>query len=232
MGKQLEAFFNENVGNSASPFLGRSLSTGYKYSEKTFFSEFGPCYLKNSIWSEKKRIPKLGDMNTPLEKVKQFYRFWSNFKTWRDFSIEGEYNLEEAGSRYEKRQMLKENKKMKSSMVKDEKSRITKLVNMAYKHDPRIQLEEEKIRQEKEKIKQERILQKQKEKAEEEERLKNMKQQYEDNAKREKEMIIKERHSMIEEIIKLAHDLDVILSEEDKFQIHLKGKTDSIKMNI
>jgi len=35
MGKQLEAFFNENIGNSASPFLGRSISTGYKYSEKT-----------------------------------------------------------------------------------------------------------------------------------------------------------------------------------------------------
>ena len=35
MGKQLEAFYNENVGSSQNPFLGRSMSTGYKYSEKT-----------------------------------------------------------------------------------------------------------------------------------------------------------------------------------------------------
>ena len=35
MGKQLEAFYNENVGSSQNPFLGRSMTTGYKYSEKT-----------------------------------------------------------------------------------------------------------------------------------------------------------------------------------------------------
>lgn len=35
MGKQLETFYNENVGNSQNPFLGRSMTTGYKYSEKT-----------------------------------------------------------------------------------------------------------------------------------------------------------------------------------------------------
>jgi cell division protease FtsH len=34
MGKDLEAFYNENIGSDRNPFLGRSLSTGYKYSEK------------------------------------------------------------------------------------------------------------------------------------------------------------------------------------------------------
>jgi cell division protease FtsH len=35
MGKDLEAFYNENVENERNPFLGRSLGLGDKYSEKT-----------------------------------------------------------------------------------------------------------------------------------------------------------------------------------------------------
>ena len=35
MGKRLEAFYNENIDNGRTPFLGRSLGGGDKYSEKT-----------------------------------------------------------------------------------------------------------------------------------------------------------------------------------------------------
>lgn len=62
--------------------------------EKEFFINYGPVFMKNAIWSKKKPIPKLGDINTPIEKVKRFYKFWYNFLSWRDFSTEGEYNLE------------------------------------------------------------------------------------------------------------------------------------------
>jgi len=62
--------------------------------EKEFFLEYGPVFMKNAIWSKKKPIPKLGDINTPMDKVKRFYKFWYNFNSWRDFSTEGEYNLE------------------------------------------------------------------------------------------------------------------------------------------
>jgi len=62
--------------------------------EKEFFLEYGPIFMKNAIWSKRKPIPKLGDMNTPIEKVKRFYKFWFNFNSWRDFSTEGEYNLD------------------------------------------------------------------------------------------------------------------------------------------
>ena len=72
-----------------------------EYTSKNFFVIFEPVFFKNSIWSKKKPVPKIGDMNTPLDKVKKFYRFWSNFSSWRDFSVEGEYNLEEATSRLE-----------------------------------------------------------------------------------------------------------------------------------
>ena len=115
-----------------------SIPEDKEYTEKDFFTTFGPVFLNNGIWSKKKPVPKLGDMQSPLQKVKLFYKFWHNFQSWRDFSVEGEYDLEEATSRFEKRQMLKENKKMKASMRKEEKIRIDTLINIAYKRDPRI----------------------------------------------------------------------------------------------
>jgi len=35
MGEKMEVFYNENVDNDMTPFLGRSLSMGDKYSDKT-----------------------------------------------------------------------------------------------------------------------------------------------------------------------------------------------------
>ena len=35
MGEKMEVFYNENVDNDRTPFLGRSLSMGDKYSDKT-----------------------------------------------------------------------------------------------------------------------------------------------------------------------------------------------------
>ncbi|MCQ2816809.1 MAG: DnaJ domain-containing protein, partial [archaeon] len=112
------------------------------YDDNSFFIEFGPVFMKNAIWSKKQPVPKLGDMDSTIDKVKKFYRFWYNFDTWRDFTVEGEYNIDEANSRFEKRQMMKENKKMKSNLHKEEKERISKLVQIAYKNDPRIKIEE------------------------------------------------------------------------------------------
>jgi len=203
-----------------------------EYDEKEYFRTFGPVFLKNSIWSKRKPIPKIGDMKTPLDKVKRFYQFWFNFDTWRDFSVEGEHNVDEASCRYEKRQMLKENKKMKSSLIKEEKTRLNKLATLAYKNDPRIKREEDKIRLEREKQKQERSIQKQKEKEEEEERVRQMKFQYEENIRKQKEMQAKERETYIQNLISLSENLNINLSKEDLFHINLNGKVDTIKKII
>ena len=65
-----------------------------KFNEKNFFKSFGPYFIKNSIWSKNKPIPKLGDMSTSMIKVQKFYQFWFSFDSWRDFAVDGEYNLE------------------------------------------------------------------------------------------------------------------------------------------
>ena len=130
-------------------------------------------------------------MNTPIEKVKKFYKFWSNFSSWRDFSVEGEYDLEEATSRFEKRQMLKENRKMKATLLKEEKMRIDSLTNIAYKRDPRIIEEEKRLQKEREEEKRQRAILKQKQKEEEELRRKEFLKKHEEEKERKKQMIIK-----------------------------------------
>jgi DnaJ family protein C protein 2 len=74
----------------------------------------------------------------PLEQVYKFYKYWDNFDSWRDFSQYDEYDPREAADRYERRYMEKENQKSRSKYLKKERARIIKLVELAYKSDPRI----------------------------------------------------------------------------------------------
>merc|ERR1712032_1806334 len=205
--------------------MGEDLKVG----EKDFFLNYGPVFVKNSIWSKRKPIPKLGDMDTPIEKVKRFYKFWFNFVSWRDFTTENEYNLEEAGSRYEKRQMIKENNKMKSSMVKEEKSRLNLLTQLAYKYDPRIIMEEEKIKLQREKEKQAFLEQKQKEKLEAEQKLIEYKRQQEENQKKMQEDLARQKEELIKNIINLGESLSLSLTKDDIFNIQLNAKLDNMR---
>ena len=209
-----------------------SIPENKNYDEKNFFRTFGPVFLKNSIWSKKKPVPKIGDMKTPIEKVKKFYRFWRNFESWRDFSVEGEFNIEDADSRFEKRQMLKENKKMKASLIRKEKIRIDELTSIAYKCDPRIKIEEENLRKMREKEKMEIKMKKQKEKEEEEKKRKEFQEKYENEKKIEKEKKIQEKKNLIENYFNFAVDLNIKLDDEDKFQLNLNSNLDNLKSLI
>ena len=200
-----------------------------EYNEKEFFIEFGPVFLKNSIWSKKKPVPKIGDMNTPLDKVRKFYKFWSNFQSWRDFSVEGEYDLEEATSRYEKRQMLKENRKMKAALLKEEKMRIDNLTNIAYKRDPRIIEEERRIQKEKEEEKRQRAILKQKQKEEEELKRQILLKQHEEEKERKREMKIKEKEELSNKILNIIKENNIKTNDDDIFQFNINSKNESLK---
>lgn len=54
-------------------------------------------------------------MNTDLDQVHHFYEFWMTFQTWRDFKVEKEYELTSAENSFEKREMLKDNKRLKKA---------------------------------------------------------------------------------------------------------------------
>ena len=199
------------------------------YSEKDFFLTFGPVFLKNGIWSKKKPVPKLGDIQSPLPKVKLFYKFWHNFQSWRDFSVEGEYDLEEATSRFEKRQMLKENKKMKASMKKEEKIRIDTLTNIAYKRDPRIIEEEKRLEKEREEEKKQRALERQKQKEEQELRRQMMIKQNEEEKERQKQIKLKEKEDLETKILNIIKESNIKINDNDIFQFKLNSNNDSLK---
>ena len=199
------------------------------YSEKDFFSTFGPVFLKNGIWSKKKPVPKLGDMQSPLPKVKLFYKFWHNFQSWRDFSVEGEYDLEEATSRFEKRQMLKENKKMKASMKKEEKIRIDTLTNIAYKRDPRIIEEEKRLEKEREEEKKQRALERQRQKEEQELKRQMMIKQNEEEKERQKQIKLKEKEDLELKILNIIKESNIKINDNDIFQFKLNSNNDSLK---
>ena len=206
-----------------------SIPEDKEYTEKDFFTTFGPVFLNNGIWSKKKPVPKLGDMQSPLQKVKLFYKFWHNFQSWRDFSVEGEYDLEEATSRFEKRQMLKENKKMKASMRKEEKIRIDTLINIAYKRDPRIIEEEKRLEKEREEEKKKRALERQKQREEEELKREIMIKQYEEEKERIKKKKLEEKEEMEKNIINIIKENNINMNEDDLFQFKLNSKNDSLK---
>ena len=206
-----------------------SIPEDKEYTEKDFFTTFGPVFLNNGIWSKKKPVPKLGDMQSPLQKVKLFYKFWHNFQSWRDFSVEGEYDLEEATSRFEKRQMLKENKKMKASMRKEEKIRIDTLINIAYKRDPRIIEEEKRLEKEREEEKKKRALERQKQREEEELKREIMIKQYEEEKERIKKKTLEEKEEMEKNIINIIKENNINMNEDDLFQFKLNSKNESLK---
>jgi len=163
-------------------------------SEEAYYELFEPVFRRNALFARKKPVPNLGDPTTPLEQVLKFYKYWDNFDTWRDFSQYDEYDVREAADRYERRYMEKENKKQRDKHMKKERARLTKLVEMAYKADPRIRKQKEEEEAEKQRKKQEVRDRKEKERKEQEDRERAIEEvkQRELEAKQEEERKVRE----------------------------------------
>eukprot|EP01054_Gregarina_sp_Poly1_P010273 Gregarina_sp_Poly_1__10272@NODE_71_length_16098_cov_96_674880_g61_i0_p4_GENE_NODE_71_length_16098_cov_96_674880_g61_i0NODE_71_length_16098_cov_96_674880_g61_i0_p4_ORF_typecomplete_len592_score126_56DnaJ/PF00226_31/8_8e14Borrelia_P83/PF05262_11/5_7e03Borrelia_P83/PF05262_11/0_00034Borrelia_P83/PF05262_11/1_8e04AAA_23/PF13476_6/0_008AAA_23/PF13476_6/4_4e03DUF1871/PF08958_10/2_2DUF1871/PF08958_10/1_5e02SPECT1/PF18680_1/7_3SPECT1/PF18680_1/27Myb_DNAbinding/PF00249_31/4_6e03Myb_DNAbinding/PF00249_31/ len=128
--------------DSSLPF-DEDLPTAAEVNAHNFFELCGPAFEKESKWSTRKPVPPLGDASTPVEHVKRFYRFWTDFESWRDFSQYAEHKIEEAESRDERRWMQKENWRIVSKYVKQERQRVHQFVCLAESKDPRLLAEKE-----------------------------------------------------------------------------------------
>merc|ERR1719456_2090882 len=119
-----------------------------------FFKSFGPVFDRNARFSEHRPVPLLGDANTPVEQVRQFYKFWGTFETWRDPLADAQQcgeelcDLAEAENREERRWMEQENNRIAKKYRKAEIERIGKLVELAKANDPRLLAEAERKKQE------------------------------------------------------------------------------------
>lgn len=107
--------------------------------KKDFYKELRGVFKMNSRWSEsRKPVPQLGDENTSRQKVEEFYDFWYNFSSWREFSYLDEEDKEKGQDRDERRWIEKQNKAIRLQRKKEESARIRSLVDLAYNNDPRV----------------------------------------------------------------------------------------------
>ena len=79
-----------------------------------FFEQYGPCFESNGRFALVKPVPAIGDMSTPMDEVYAFYKYWDDFKTWREFCQHDEFDdneLKNAQDRYDRRYMEQKNEK-------------------------------------------------------------------------------------------------------------------------
>lgn len=150
--------------------------------ESDFFDVYGPVFERNLRFDARLRPelksksnnssnnkrnhrskasapPRLGDDDTPLHEVNEFYSYWIHFDSWRDFSAQAteelqvESHLENAESRDERRWLQREIEKRAKQLKKLELNRIQTLVERAMEADPRLKRQralEKKRKQEQE----------------------------------------------------------------------------------
>jgi len=106
--------------------------------KKDFFEVFNYYFELNARWSERPRVPKLGNNDSSRGEVEKFYSFWYDFKSWREYSYEDEEDKDKCQDRDERRYVDKLNKAERLRKKKEEMLRIRTLVDLAYNNDPRI----------------------------------------------------------------------------------------------
>ncbi|CAG7721397.1 unnamed protein product [Allacma fusca] len=109
-------------------------------SENEFFKVYGDWFELNSRWSVIQPVPLLGNLKTPREKVEEFYSFWYDFDSWREYSYLDEEDKEKGQYREERRWIEKQNKQARAKLKKEEMSRIRNVVDNSYAVDPRISM--------------------------------------------------------------------------------------------
>lgn len=129
---------NRRAFDSIDPEFDDSLPTQAEV-EKDFYGSLRDVFKRNARWNESRReAPQLGDDNTPREQVDDFYDFWYNFQSWREFSYLDEEDKEKGQDREERRWIEKQNKAIRLKRKKEESARIRSLVDLAYNNDPRV----------------------------------------------------------------------------------------------
>lgn len=161
------------------------------------------------------------------KQLDKFYDYWYKFSSWRTFEFQDEDDVDSASCREEKRWLERKNRAARARRKKEDNARLTRLVDLAMKHDPRIAAHKaaEKAKKEAKKEEKERAV---REAAEAVEREKREKEEAEARAaaeekskreqgKKDKEMLkraIKKEKKAIKALLK-----PLLESEDQKLQL-------------
>ncbi|PAA81279.1 hypothetical protein BOX15_Mlig001986g3, partial [Macrostomum lignano] len=119
-----------------------------------FFAVFGPAFAANSRWSRRQPVPQLGTSSDSRETVEDFYSFWYDFDSWREFSYLDEEDKEKGENREERRWIERQNREARQRRRRDETRRLRGLVDAARDCDPRLARFKEEEARAKQKAKQ------------------------------------------------------------------------------
>ncbi|RKO89128.1 hypothetical protein BDK51DRAFT_14471, partial [Blyttiomyces helicus] len=103
-----------------------------------FFEIYASVFEKEGRFSKTQPVPTLGDAEGVREDVEAFYEFWFNFDSWRTFEMMDEEDTDNVDNREEKRYLERRNKAARTKLKKEDNARLNKLVEQAFKADPRI----------------------------------------------------------------------------------------------
>ena len=178
----------------------------------------------------------MGNEGSTKDEVDNFYCFWYDFDSWREYSYLDEEEKEKGENREERRWMEKQNRAARAQRKKEEMQRIRQLVDNAYHCDPRVARfkEEEKLRkQEQKRLKQEAIKQRQleeeRQRKEAEEREKRLKKQEEEMLKAKREEEKKQKEALKKRTRKERKQLEIIFENYNYFVQDDKHKLDNLK---
>ncbi|XP_041458839.1 dnaJ homolog subfamily C member 2-like [Lytechinus variegatus] len=139
--------------DSVDPEFDNDVPSNNQQSKDKFFATFSDVFKRNARWSIKKPVPDLGNDKSTFKEVNNFYNFWYDFQSWREFSYLDEEEKEKGECREERRWIDKQNRAERQRRKKEENARMRTLIDNAYACDPRIKRfkDEEKERKAREK---------------------------------------------------------------------------------
>ncbi|CAD5111356.1 DgyrCDS672 [Dimorphilus gyrociliatus] len=227
--------------DSVDPAFDDSVPNSKTVTKETFYETYSPVFERNARWSIRKKVPLIGDDSTPYEDVCEFYNFWFEFNSWREFSYLDEEDVDKGENRDERRWIEKQNKSARKEKRKEEMMRIRSLVESAYNLDPRVLKQKEEEKQKKLAIKQarkeevrKRIEEENRKKREEEERLAKIKEEEEKKVKAEEDRLKKEREAIRNKTKKerkalrnMAKNFDYFTTEESQ-RVHNMAEVDKL----
>lgn len=123
-------YFNNSCFNSFDD------SNGGFYS--VYNSVFHEIYESEKETTSRKDFVSYGTSTSESSIVIQFYQYWTNFSSSRNFSWEDKYDIHQAPNRNVRRMIEKENQKLRDVAKKSYNDLVRKLAQYIKKRDPRI----------------------------------------------------------------------------------------------
>ncbi|RNF27663.1 chaperone DNAJ protein [Trypanosoma conorhini] len=103
-----------------------------------------------------KAWPRFGESSTDWNSVSEFYSYWKNFASFKNFAWKDEYKINEIPDRASRRMAERINQKARAAAKKDYIQTVQSLARFVYRRDPRVEAEMKRQEEEERRIEEEK----------------------------------------------------------------------------